>query len=244
MKPNPFHEFISRELSNNPFAARPGIVVRYSPASDRHPTARWIANCKNSSGRFWESVPSEDGPAAAAEKMRKRVAFADDARCLPLTASIDGGNTYAYVLSWDKDEAIALQNCQKVPDALLVIDDLASYAGRESELTPEKIQYLVGIAASASKRSFSCRTPRKPVINGWILEELSSNQSKVTLVDHAENKLFSLCDVSPNCAIASSIAAGWPVSEALRFSTKNLESTETSEQAIARAREAFYWSGW
>jgi hypothetical protein len=241
--PNAFRDESGFPYRNSPFSTRLAIAVTFSPASEKRPTARWVAKCKKFSVQrpITATVPSEEGPIAAAEKLWLKLGIGT--KFLPLSATYDQ-NSYIYVMAHHHDEAMALANSWRVPEALLLADDIASFDGRESELTAEKLKQLIKIAKMGRNYGDTWSPhspfPRRPIIANFVIFGPVKGRDVVKLTDQCKTPIFSVA-TSVNVALASAVAAGWPMSEALKVSIP--DGTLIDEEALREAKKAYakFW---
>lgn len=215
-----------RPSDMHPRQYRGGVLVTYYGPTDKR-GAVWRGSIKRSATdrAITASVPSHDGPDAAAVAVLARAGLSW--RLLP-AASLDGGRSYAYPAELAPGEGAALAEGERAI--------LAMHAARL--LTHSAAPYGLAITVAdlaTGKRRF------EPIVAGWRMD----HHSRVTVTDHLARPLFTLPDTFALIhAMACARAAGWILSaDSLYYAMLWTDDRQQQPDpaGVAVAREA--WEG-
>jgi hypothetical protein len=203
---NPYHPWAVDETrepsSDHPRHYRAAILCRFRVGRDG--TAEWVASLKQSPGDRAKTaaLPAHLGPDAAVAHLIGRLGL--PWRALPAAGSVDGGQTYCYVMELGEGgEGIALAAGERAVLALEACRALEVAAAGGA--TAEALALPVALARMATGTD----RPRR-IISGAI-----SRGDGVALFDHLRREVCRLparCSLSG--ALAAAAAAGWPLTPA------------------------------
>lgn len=180
--------------------SRPAIVVRYG--CDPHGRGQWVATLKRGprerAARL--AVPAADGPDAAAAALIARQGL--PWRILPAPGSLDGGESYAYVIERTPGEGLALAHGDRAALALAACQELlAALAGGGDA---DSLALPAALARQATGAA-----PIIPTVSGWAM---GPRGGALTLTDTLARPIDGLSfggELSPAGAMAAARAAGW-----------------------------------
>jgi hypothetical protein len=206
------------------------------PLSGRHPVplsagrdgaGRWVASLKRSPRDRAQtaSLPAHLGPDAAVAHLIGRLGL--PWRALPAAGSVDGGETYCYVMELGEGgEALGLAAGERAALALEACRTLEAAAAGGA--TAEALALPVALARMATGTD----RPRR-VITGVICRG-----DGVAVTDHLGREV---CRMPGRCsmagALAAAAAAGWPLGAAAAATAARLQGPPDPE-AVALALEA------
>lgn len=193
---------------SHPRHYRAAVLVKYHGPTD-HKGATWRATIRRSpSDRpIAASVPSHDGPDAAAAAVLKKAGLGW--RMLPAAGSVDGGNTYCYVAELSPGEGRALADGERAILALEAARELeAITAGCPADpADPFALALALARMATGTDRI-------RPLICGY---RLPHGGTTIALTDQLDRPLFALDgSTSAAGAMAAAAAAGWQLSARMR----------------------------
>lgn len=188
--------------------SRPAVVVRYG--CDSHGRGQWVATLKRGprerAARL--AVPAHHGPDAAAAALIARQGL--PWRLLPAPGSLDGGESYAYVVALTPGEGLALAHGDRAALAVTACRELlAALAGGGDA---EALALPAALARMATGAA-----PVRPVVAGWALQGPTGRCGRVALTDALGQTVLTLPDTySPAGALAAAQAAGWQLTAEAR----------------------------
>ena len=225
---------VATDVSHSPIVgSRPAVIVRFG--SDSHGRNQWVATIKRAprdrAARL--AVPAADGPCAAAAALLRREGLPWHA--LPAPASLDGGETYAYVMA-HPGEGQALAAGDRAVWALAAAAELeAITAGAEPADPADPLALAVALARVATGTD----RPR-PVVAGWAMGAATA-PGGITLTDILGRPIEGLTfagHLSPAGALAAAQTAGWLLTAPMRATARRLADVIGSDPDPAAVAQA------
>ncbi len=222
---------VATDISHCPIVgSRPAVIVRFS--SDSQGRNRWVATIKRSprdrAARL--AVPAADGPCAAAAALLRREGLPWQA--LPAPASLDGGETYSYVMG-HPGEGQALAAGARAVWALAAAAELeAITAGAEPADPADPLALPVALARVATGTD----RPR-PIVAGWATTPAGGVELRDILGEPIAGLTFA-DHLSPAGALAAAQAAGWQLTAPMRATARRLADVIGSDPDPAAVAQA------
>lgn len=212
---------------------RAAVIVKYHGPGKKGATWRATIRRSPNDRPIAATVPSHDGPDAAAAAVLKKAGLSW--RMLPATGSIDGGNSYCYVAEQTPGEGRALIAAERAVMALEACRELESITAG-SPADPEQPFAL----ALALARMGTGTDRIRPLICGF---RLPHGGATVALTDQLDRPLFALDgSLSPAGALAAAAAAGWQLSARMRAISDHLalHGLDPDPDAVSAAAVALH----